>query len=179
MPRTLSGEPDDAIGYSLHIDELLPDSLNPVLLTEDFSALTDGEYPKSATDDISETLDSYLSGSPWYGSQLYSCDGYLRMGGYGQSGKLYTPLFDAEPYGGKLTFSLNARSYPAKNVAFTVELTDVNTGQVLSSQSFKANKTEANYHIKYDNATSKCRFVITTNSERLFVNCLRVVKGGG
>lgn len=168
---------DDAIGYSLRLDELLPDSLNPVLLTEDFTALTDGEYPKSGTDDISETLDSYLSGSPWYGSQLYSCGGYLRIGGYGQSGKLYTPVFDAEPYGGKLTFSLDARSYPAKNVAFTVELTDVNTGQVLSSQSFKANKTEANYHITYENATSKCRFVITTNNERLFVNRLRVVKG--
>ncbi len=168
---------DDAIGYRLDIDEQLPDSLNPLLLSEDFSALTEGEYPKSGTEDISETLENYLSGSPWYGALLYSCGGYLRMGGYGQSGKLYTPVFNAEPSGGVITLSLDARSYPAKNVAFTVDLLDVDTKEVLASQSFKANKTEANYLIVYNNATRRCRFVITTANERLFINRMRVVKG--
>lgn len=170
-------EVEDAVGYRMHIDELLPDSINPVLLSEDFSNLTDGEYPKSGSDDISETLETYLSGSPWYGSLLYSCGGYLRMGGYGQSGKLYTPLFDAEPYGGTLTMVLDARSYPAKNVAFTVELVDTGTGATVASQSFKANKNEQTYRLTTDAATSRCRFVVTTNNERLFVNRLRVVKG--
>ena len=171
------GEVDGAIAYRLHFDEVLPDSINPLLLDEDFNALTDGEYPKSGTSDIGQTLDSYLSSSPWYGTELYSCGGYLRMGGYGQSGKLYTPTIDAQAQGGKLTIALDARSYPAKNVAFTVELVDVAKGTTLASQSFKANKTEQCYTMPADGIASRCRFVITTNNERLFINRLRVVKG--
>lgn len=170
-------EVEGAIGYSLHIDEQLPDSLNPLLLDEDFDALTDGSYPKSGTDDISETIENFLSGSPWYGAQLYSCGGYLRIGGYGQSGKLYTPIFNAESSDGVLTLSFDARSYPAKNVAFKVDMVDTTTGDVVSSQSFKANKTEENYHIVFQGAASKCRFIITTQNERLFINRMRVLKG--
>ena len=171
------GEVEGAIGYRLHIDEQLPDSINPVLLSEDFTGLVDGEYPKSSSTDISESLENYLSGSPWYGSCLYSCGGYLRMGGYGQSGQLLTPMFDTALYGGKLTLSFDARSYPSKNVAFTVSLVDVPSGDILASKSLKANKNEANYHIVFNEGTTNCRFVIATDKERLFINRMRVVKG--
>ncbi len=170
-------EVEGAIAYRLHFDEVLPDSINPLLLDEDFDALTEGEYPKSGATDIGQTLDSYLSSSPWYGTALYSCGGYLRMGGYGQSGTLHTPTIDAGAHGGELTIALSARSYPAKNVAFTVELVDVASGTTLASQQFKANKAEQTYTMATDGVASHCRFVITTNNERLFVNRLRMVKG--
>ena len=170
-------EVDGAIAYRLHIDEQLPDSLNPVILSEDFSALTDGSYPKSGTEEIGQSLDSYLTSGTWYGSQIYSCGGYLRMGGYGQSGTLYTPVFDASNSGGQVTLSLDAKSYPAKNVAFTVQFGDVYSNTVIDSRKFKANKTEQNYNLTFTEGTQKCRFIISTDNERLFINCMCVVKG--
>lgn len=168
---------DDAESYRMNIREILPDSVNPVLLDESFDGMTEGSYPKSGNTDISASLDSYMSAAGWEGSEVYSCGGYVRIGGYGQSGSLVSPTLNLSGNDGKATLLFNAAGYPGKSVSFTVELTDKTTGRVTDSQTLKAGKNLKGYYLKLQGGTSACRLSITTKNERLFIDALRLVKG--
>ncbi|MGI6223824.1 MAG: M6 family metalloprotease domain-containing protein [Prevotella sp.] len=166
---------DEAIGYRLTVDEVLPDSLNPILIDEDFSGMTEGTYPKSDVTDISEEMDSYTKESGWYGTDVYSCGGYVRIGSYGKSGMLYTPL--VTPKYDSLTVAARVRSYTGKSVSYTVQLMIEAQGST-QSQTFKSRGTENEVVIRFamDEGVEN-RIVFTTNNERLFIDDIRVLDG--
>jgi M6 family metalloprotease-like protein len=168
---------DDAVAYRLNMNEILPDSLNPLVVDEDFSGMTEGAYPKSGTTNISETMETYMKNSGWYGTELYSCGGYLRIGGYGVSGSLTSRSYDMSAQNGTATVAFHAVSYPGKKVSFNVSLTDMNTGNVINTYSLKADKTEKFYRLVFNNCTNLTRITISTDKERLFLNDLKVLEG--
>lgn len=167
----------DAASYRLNISERLTDDENPLVCDEDFSGMTEGEYPKSGLTEIGETVDTYTNLYGWYGSEVYPCGGYVRLGAYGKSGMLQTPVFDCTPYDGNVTLAFQAVSYPGKTVGYTVTVTDLTGNSAERQYSFKANKTEAAEVLHLEGLTSQSRFTFTTNNERLFINHFRLLKG--
>ena len=168
---------DEAQSYRLALTEVLPDDANPVILDEDFSLMTAGEYPKSDYIDLGNNVSDYMHAAGWFGSQLYDSGGYLRIGGYGQSGTLNSPLLDLTVADGVATLAFHAVAYPGKSVSYKVSLVDVNSSAVLESHDLKATKTEEEQRLVFTKGNSRCRLVFTTSNERLFLDDLRLVKG--
>lgn len=168
---------EGAARYQLTVNEVLPDSLNPIVLDEDFSKLTTGAFPKSGYTDISETLDNYTHTSGWYGSQLYDAGGYVRIGGYGTNGTLTTPVLNLSGGNGRATVAFHAVSYPGKKVSYKVQLYDTSTAQVLEENELKADRNETAVCLNLSKATSHCKIIVATEGERLFVNNFRVLRG--
>jgi M6 family metalloprotease-like protein len=168
---------DEATAYRIKMQEVLPDSLNPIIDNEDFSGMTDGAYSKSGTTDISETLDGYMKRSGWSGSDLYSCGGYIRIGSYGKSGSLMSPDLDLSSCNGTFTIALDAISYPGKSVDYAVSYTDMTTGNIVKKVSLKAGNTKMYHRFVFTGGTKRGRISITTNKERLFLNDLVIIKG--
>jgi M6 family metalloprotease-like protein len=167
---------DEATAYKLDVNELLPDSLKQIILEEDFSKMKDGAYPVSNNTNISETMDSYTSTSNWYGTDLYECGGYVRLGSYGVSGELDSPYFTADKLG-SLTVAVQLRSYPGKSVNYTIAVKDIDSGTNYESHRMKATKAEQNVILHIDGAAARNRLVISTEKERLFVDAIRILKG--
>lgn len=167
---------ENAIAYSLNVDEVLADSLNPVVLSEDFSLLTEGEYPKSGYTDLSETIDEYTHQPGWQGTSLYSAGGYLRIGGYGTGGEIYTPILNLSEEA-VYSFVMHTRAYIGKSVNYNVALYNTQTGQNEQSHAFKATKDEQAVNVKFQGGLSSCRVVVSTTNERLFINDLRLLEG--
>jgi len=166
---------DEAIGYRLTVDEVLPDSLNPILIDEDFSGMTDGTYPKSGYQDISESMDSYTQTPDWYGSDLYSCGGYVRVGSYGKSGTLYTPIFT--PKNDSLTLAVKLRAYTGKSVNYSIALMVEADGST-QAYSGKSRGTENEVIVRFSGVRGiNNRIVFSTNNERLFIDDVRVLDG--
>ena len=168
---------EGAGNYQITVNEVLPDSLNPIVLDEDFSKFTTGDYPKSGYTDISEAMDNYTHTQGWYGNELYEAGGYVRIGSYGKSGKLSSPLLDLSGEGGQATVAFHAVSYPGKKVSYKVQLYDTSLSQVLEEKELKADRNETAVSLNFTKGSARCKVVITTEGERLFLNDLRVLKG--
>ena len=162
--------------YRLDVREVLPDSLNPIVLDEDFSLMKDEDYPKSGFTDISSKLDDYCHQSGWKGSEVYPSNGYVRFGGYGMSGSLTTPKLDLTEQDGNFTVAFHGVSYPGKKVSYTVSHVD-DAGNVLQTVDLKADKNEKWTSLSFQNGTAHSRISFATKNERLFLNDVRIVKG--
>lgn len=168
---------DEASAYRIKMQEILPDSLNPLVDKEDFSDMTEGGNWLSGTTNIADNLDSYMKHSGWHGTDLYPCGGYLRMGSYGRSGSLESPAFDLSSGDGTFTLAFHAISYPGKSVNYTVSYTDMITGKIIKTVSLKANHIENYHRLVFTGGTKRSRISIATNNERLFLNDLVIAKG--
>jgi hypothetical protein len=167
---TVSWQPVDyAENYLLAVREELPDSLNPILLDEDFSLMTDGEYYTSHYKDISSSLDDYTHTPGWTGSQLYSTGGYVRLGRNGVSGTLTTPHIPFAEGSDSCIVAFHAVSYPGKTMNYTVSLLN-NDNQKVDSLSLQANKKEQEVVLVFHGVTEGCRITFETQKERLFLN---------
>lgn len=167
---------DQAESYRLNLREILPDSINPVITDEDFSLMTNGEYPKSDYTDIGEDLDSYMNQQGWYGSKIYESGGYAQVGFYGQNGTLRSPVMDFSDCNGRVTMAFHAVSYPGKTVGYTVSMNNPETQATVKKYNLKANKTESEVILYFDNVPDQAYFVIETNKERAYFNDLRILK---
>ena len=173
----LNWEPvEGAVGYDLSLREVLPDSLNPIVLDEDFSLMDDDAYPKSGYQTIEQSLDDYCHQPGWQGSDIYASNGYVRIGSYGKSGWLQTPSVTTDDADGWLTAAFRAVSYPGKKVSYTVSLTDAGTGDVIASHDLKADKNETHVLLCFQSSAS-VRLRISTRNERLFLSSVRMLSG--
>lgn len=168
---------DGAESYRLNVSEILPDSINPIITEEEFSLMTEGNYPKADINDIGEELDSYLSQPGWYGSKIYQAGGYMLVGYYGQSGSLRSPLFDLSGNNRECTVAFHVASYPGKTVSYTVSMIDIDTNTTVEEYNLKANKTETEVILRFHQGTRRTRLSIDTNKERIYFNNLRILKG--
>lgn len=167
---------EGAIGYRIDVYEELPDSLNPVLLDEDFSGCEDGNYPMAGSSDISDELDEHMQTQGWTGNRCFSAGGYIRVGAYGQNGTLQTPTLsnrESQP----LTLLYTASSYPGKTVNYTVSLLDAATGTALCDTTLKADRNMVTHVLNFENAPQQAAFSFTTNRERLYLDEVRLVTG--
>lgn len=165
---------DEAVAYRLNVREVLPDSLNPVVASEDFAAMKLGGYPKSDYENIAGQLDQYLTQTGWTGEELYQSGGYVRVGSYGTNGRLTSPLYDFTRAEGRFTLSLRLVSYPGKTVSYTVKALNA-AGETLETVSLKANKTEGEVVLPFVCGTEPVQLEIATQQERIFLNDLRIV----
>lgn len=168
---------DDAIGYRLTVNEILPDSLNPIVDKEDFAAFTDGKYPSAGYDDLSQSLDTYMSSKGWTGSGVYSAGGYIRIGSYNNDGSLLSPAFNKVDGQEKLTVSFHASANPGKKVSYTVSMIDTSTGETVSSVDFKADRSLTVNTVVFSTVPESYRIRIATQKERLFLDDLVMLSG--
>ena len=167
---------EEAIGYRIDVQEVLPDSLNPVLLDEDFSE--ERAYPDG-----------------WSGTSCYQMDGRIRIGAYGQSGTLKTSPIDIlryKPLAGSpspegdqdepqapagLTLLYTASSYPGKTVSYTLSLIDAEKGEAICDTTMKADRNVVTHLFHFDEVPGQVAFSFKTNKERLFLDELSVAAG--
>lgn len=138
--------------------------------------MTEGTYPKSDYADIGSSLENYTNSYGWYGSDVYSCGGYMRIGSYGKSGSVQTPNLDFSGSNGVFTCAMHTVSYPGKSVNYNVTLKDITSGATLENYSLKATKTETPVTLVFHHGNANCRIYIATTNERLFVNDFRILK---
>jgi len=166
---------EDATAYNVELEEIIPADEMVVLLNQDFAGLTEGEYPKSDFQEIGDVLESYPGLFDWYGTDLYSCGGQIRIGSYGKSGILRSPYTELTSTG-QHTVAIKAHSYIGKKVDFTIDLVD-KQGNVVHTQKFTANKELKDYLITFTSTGDPLRIDITTDKERLFVDQIRLIRG--
>ena len=167
---------DEAHDYSVSIREVLREEENPVILGDDFSGMTDGDYPISGAESIDASLDKYTSQAGWGGTNVYSAGGYVRIGGYNQAGELVTPVISQHADNGNAYLSLRAIGYPSKRVGYTITLRDAATGNVVEQYSLTGDgRSEAQQDLVFHQVPAAYRVAIATTKERLFVNDLRVM----
>ncbi|MBR5069769.1 MAG: M6 family metalloprotease domain-containing protein [Bacteroidales bacterium] len=167
---------EGAIGYRIDLQEVLPDSLNPIILDEDFSGFEEGNYPIANNTDISSSLDSYTQNPGWSGSHCYQAGGYLRIGAYGQSGTLVSPdLTTSQPH--NLTMLYTASSYPGKTVSYTLTLKNAETGEVICDTTLKADRNIATDILYFENVPEMVSFSFETFKERLYLDEVRLASG--
>lgn len=163
-----------AVAYRVSLEEVLPDSLNPLAFADDFAAMELGGYPKSDYENIAPRLDDFLSQPGWTGQEIYQSGGYARVGSYGQSGSLVSPLYGLGRSEGRATVALRLVSYPGKTVSYTLAATDAE-GNELQRFDRKATKQEEALLFHFDCPADAARFVLTTQQERVFLNELRIL----
>ncbi|MBP5499698.1 MAG: M6 family metalloprotease domain-containing protein [Bacteroidales bacterium] len=170
---------EEAIAYRIDLLEELPDSLNPLLLTEDFARCESGNYPVAGSSDIATELDNYMQTSGWSGACLYEAGGYVRIGAYGQDGTLQTPLLATRPSQdpeGHLTLQYTASAYPGKTVNYTITMLDADLN-ALADTTLKANRNLLTHTLHFDDRTEAFAFRFETDKERLYLDDLRIAMG--
>lgn len=145
---------DEADCYRLHVVEQVPDSINPLYLELDGSEVPAG----------------------WWGTEIEAVDGFVRLGAYGVSGLLQSPIVTLMPDSTSLTLCFDARSYPGKSVNYEVTLFD---GQynTLDTQNFKATRNIERHMLTYTDCPEQVQLRFKTTNERLFIDDLRLVAG--
>lgn len=168
----------DAGFYKLNVEENLPDSVNPLVGDEGFGKMETGKYPDADEQDISVFINHFMTAPGWwYGSGLYSCGGYVRIGNKGVSGSLESPYLDLTPFEGTCSILLDGVSYPDTTVTFTVSLTDMNTRKVIDSDTLKADSNKKTFYTVLKGGNDNCMVSVKTDNERLFVDRLTLTKG--
>lgn len=168
----------DARSYKVNVEEVLPDSINPLIGDEGFDKMKAGQYPDADEEDISVFINNYMTAPGWwYGSNLYACGGYVRIGSKGASGRFDSPYLDLTPFEGTCTVLLDGVSYPDTTVTFTVLLTDMNTRKVVDSDTLRADKNKKTFYTILKGGNESCMISIESDKERLFVDRLTLTKG--
>lgn len=165
---------EHAIGYQLQVREILPDSLNPLLLCEDFSLVTDGKYPSATSTDIAPNIDDYMHTSGWEGQSIFASGGMIRLGGYGFSGSVTTPLLQSADT--LLCLALRCCAYTGKTVNYDIQLLDAE-GATVQKFSYKATREVTTPFITFSQCPSDFRISISSKMERLFIDDLRLAVG--
>lgn len=145
---------DEADYYRLHVVEQVPDSINPLYLELDGNEVPAG----------------------WWGTEIEAVDGFVRLGAYGVSGLLQSPIVTLMPDSTSLTLCFDARSYPGKSVNYEVTLFDGQHNK-LATQSFKATRNIERHMLTYTDCPEQVQLRFKTTNERLFIDDLRLVAG--
>lgn len=161
---------EDAIAYRLHVLEELPDTLNPLLISEDFSLVSD----EDAALNISTSINDYVHTYGWLAEDVFASGGMVRLGSYGTSGSLTTPIVCNTS--DSLTVLLKCCAYTGKSVNYSVTLLDAE-GYTMDSQTFKANRNMQTPVIRFGNTADQLRVRIESNKERLYIDDIRIASG--
>ena len=162
-------------GYRVDLKEVLSEEENPILINEGFDSMSEYKYPFSGYEDLGGVLDDYTEQPGWVGLNVFDSGSCVRVGGYGVSGFITTPLFDTSR-DQIITLALRSQSYPGKSVNVAIDFCDENDN-VLETYTYKGNKTEAVQVINFTNLGGNRYLKISTTNERIFVHDLRVLHG--
>ena len=169
--------PDDAESYTIAVREVLPEESNPVIFSETFDKMSDGNYPNADYLDISSQLDNFMESSGWTGQEVYQGGGMVQIGRYAESGTLVSPTvaFDAsiEMY----TLTSYLVSYPGKSVNYSVKIVGENDGTVIFAKEGKVNKNGETLVESFENPDQNFHIVFETSNERMFIDNVRLAKG--
>ena len=88
-----------------------------VVLTEDFSAITD-----SSSSTITNSLDQYTQMPGWTGDWVYPSNGKVKVGKSAEVGYIQTPALDLSGNNGQFTVTFDAKSWTNDNSEMIVEV---------------------------------------------------------
>lgn len=162
---------EGAVGYRMHITEVVPESLNPLLLAEDFALFAEGGYPNAASQNVADELDDFMHQPGWTGSHVYPCGGMVRIGQSSVAGQITTPLFSCADEG--LTVAISGRAYMGKTIDYDIKLLDADFNE-LQTITLQADRNLQTPFVRFENCPSDCRLRIATRNERLFIDELRI-----
>ena len=163
--------------YVLTVKKTLPDSLKPLPLSEDFSKMTEGNYPTANSTNISDSIDHYMSNEGWTGDYIYQAGGKCRIGDYQKSGKITTPMIDLSR-DSTFTVAFKARAFTGKTLNYYVSYLDAsNNDNVIQKTSFKGNSTDKDIILVLKGGVKQAKISISTQNERLFIDEFRVLRG--
>lgn len=166
---------EDATTYHMNVREILPDEINPLLLTESFDGMIYGSVNKPDVRDMVDYLDYYMETPGWSGKNLFSAGGSIMIGKYQQLGQLVSPVI--EWVGDKATFAMTYRSYTGKKAEGVVWILNPVGTKKYHEVEFQATKNEADLQFSFVPPKDGFLVAITSWEERCFVNRLRLVKG--
>lgn len=163
--------------YTLAVYEIVPDSIQPLAINEDFELMTKGNYPSADTTDISGNIDAYTKTKGWSGNVIFQAGGLCKIGNYGVSGRITTPSTDMTMNNGIYTIAFTAKSYPGKGVNYRIYSSDTNTGNTIEEYTFKGNSTGDSIVLVMHGGTKHTTLTIETSNERLYIGDLRMLRG--
>lgn len=174
---SLSWDPvEEASYYKVNIREILPDDLNPVVYSEDFSKMESGAYPNADMTDIGNSLDDFMTTSGWAGESVYQAGGRVMVGYYAKSGTLQSPAFDFG-VSEEATIGFSVVSYPGKSVNYSLSLVDASDSREIEKYEGKATKTEENIVWHVGGLPEKVKCIFDTRNERAYFDNLVLLKG--
>lgn len=166
-----------ATSYIFHAEQVLPDSLQKLVVNENFNKLLSGSYPTSARIDMSRHLDNFTSETGWTGYKLYQAGGRIKVGREDKiSGYLTTPAKDLSKENGSFTVAFRAKALPDSIVTFRVSATADDT---LSLGSFlvTVDSTETAVVKTFNKGSQKTTVTISTDSTCVFVDDFQLARG--
>ena len=147
---------DGAGSYTFRAHAILPDSVKPAPIDDNFSS-----------------LDSTL----WRGAELYASNGEVQIGRYGHSGTLTSPKMFLATGDSTFTLKFAAHAYPNRSVNYTLTVVDSLTGTTLYKERLKATTAQDTIFHTFSGGTQATVISLTTNHERLYVDFMKVVRG--
>lgn len=170
--------PVDGVGsYTLRVKSILPDSIKPAPVDDDFSALDDGNVSSASNRNIGSTLNDFTSETGWTGTELYDAGGWLQLGRYGHSGTLTTPKMHLATADSTFTLKFAAKAFAGRSVNYTLTVVDSLTGTQLYRERLKATSAVDTVFRTFEGGTRSIVVSLSTNHERLFVDFIKVVRG--
>ena len=91
-----------------------------VVLTEDFSAITD-----SSSSTITNSLDQYTQMPGWTGNWVYPSNGKVKVGKSAEAGYIQTPALDLSGNNGQFTVTFDAKAWNNDATSLIVAINDV------------------------------------------------------
>lgn len=168
---------DNASSYTLTVKALLPDSVRPVPVVDDFSLMTEGDYMAKNNPAATGRMDSLTQQPGWSGEELYAANGYVQIGRYGVSGQLTTPTVVLAAADEGLTIVCAWRAYANRSVNYDLVVTDAETGLTIDSLRGKATAQLDTLIRRITTASRQLRVTLRSNRERLFADQVRIVRG--
>ena len=127
------------------------------LLYEDFLACN-----RSNTD-ISDEINNYTINSGWYGTNIWSETGVLRIGSSSESGELITPKFTT-PYDGNVKVSFVAKKYQTTDTEVKLSVfTEYTNTYTLHEEVFNIGNEWGKYEFIFPNDSDEVCIVLTTD----------------
>ena len=166
---------ENAVCYQLDIWESIPDSLNPIVATEDFNQFASSSYPSGGITDVSNQLDDYMQLKGWTGDEIYEAGGYARLGYYRTSGWLQHE-FDLSNHDGRFTIAIRAIAPIGKDVDLTISATDAEDQSKKESIIITTTPTEQEFVLHFHKGAKKTLLRLASDNERLFLNDLKILR---
>ena len=171
---------DGAQSYTLHLTQLVSDDRRPELLMETFDGMTEGSYLTPDNTDISANLNDYTSEPGWSGERVYQAGGYAKVGDYGVSGNITTPMIDISQNCDTVTVAFNGRAYTGKTVTIYVKALDAD-GNSLGQMQQKLQASYSTKAVAFARADLGGRdavsFRLETSKERAYLDNVRILRG--
>lgn len=170
----------DAVGYDLSIykNVKLDEAGENVLLTDDFSGITEGTLSSVEYGMLYGYLDEYTTTPGWYVTNPAFASGYIALAPFGESGTLTTPYMDLSNNSGTFTAVVNMAEMnfgtDYEGASVRVDLVDYE-GNVIEKDSVTLVKGFKDYEITFTKGAKNTAVMVTYSGEqKLFINSFTI-----